>query len=46
MDAFQKRYPHLNWPWWKRKLFILDYDIGMVLSWCRTKWWIFKRGQG
>jgi len=46
MDAFQKRYPHLNWPWYRRKWFILMYDIGMAWSWCETKWWAFKSRKG
>lgn len=37
MDAFQRHYPHLDWPWWRRKYFVLRYDLGMALSVIRTR---------
>lgn len=36
MDAFQRRFPHVKWPWWRRKWFVLRYDIGMAWSAFRT----------
>lgn len=41
MDPFQREYPHLNWPWWRRKRFIWGYAIGMKLSYLRTKWFVW-----
>lgn len=38
MDAFQQRYPHLQWSWPRRKWFLLRYDVGMFVSWLRTRW--------
>ena len=43
MDWFQKSYPHLKWPWWKRRWFMLRYDVGMAVSYLRTQWFIWKQ---
>lgn len=43
MDSFQMRYPHLRWPWLRRKWFMLGYDVGMTLSYLRTKWFVWPR---
>ncbi len=38
MDAFQKKFPHLKWGFMRRRWFLIRYDIGMLLSRCRTAW--------
>lgn len=45
MDAFERRFPHLKWNWPRRKWFMLRYDIGMAISYMRTRWWQFRAGQ-
>jgi hypothetical protein len=42
MDAFQKKFPNLRWGWVRRKWFILRYDVGMAISYCRTRWWAWR----
>lgn len=44
MDAFEKRYPHLRWSWLRRKRFLIGYDVGMAISYWRTRWYQFRRG--